>query len=206
MMRSTHSISVRLCMPTRVSSRISAGRPITWANSRATLKYCPYSSSSALRVALQGGGVAVDERLVHHVGGHAAGLVGVVDALAVERVDGAGGVADHQAGGTRLGPDRAAHRDAPAGRAALRAVGVDLPALGDLAGVGVEQVGGVDALEVAERRQQADADVHGAVADGEDPAVAGQRVAVAVLDVERGLDPRVLRGGATPSSVRMAVP
>ena len=41
MMRSTHSISVRDCMPTRVSSRIRAGRPITFANSRATLKYSP---------------------------------------------------------------------------------------------------------------------------------------------------------------------
>ena len=46
-------------------------------------------------------------------------------------------------------------------------------------------------LEVAERRQQADADVDGAVAHREDPAVAGQRVAVAVADVERALDPRV---------------
>ena len=77
-------------------------------------------------------------------------------------------------------------------------VGVDLPAFGDLAGVGVEQVGGVDALEVAERRQQADADVHGAVADREDPPVAGHRLAVAVLDVERRLDPRVLVAGRLP--------
>ena len=55
----------------------------------------------------------------------------------------------------------------------------------------VHEVGRVDALEVAERRQQADADVDRAVADREDPAVAGQRVAVAVADVERALDPRV---------------
>ena len=47
MIRSTHSISVRLCMPARVSSRISAGRPMTRANRRATLKYWPYSSSSS---------------------------------------------------------------------------------------------------------------------------------------------------------------
>ena len=47
MIRSTHSISVRLCMPALVSSRINAGRPITRANRRATLKYCPYSSSSS---------------------------------------------------------------------------------------------------------------------------------------------------------------
>ena len=38
MIRSTQSMSVRERMPTRVISRISAGRPMTWANSRATLK------------------------------------------------------------------------------------------------------------------------------------------------------------------------
>ena len=37
-----------------------------------------------------------------------------------------------------------------------------------------------------------------AVADGEDPAVAGQRVPVAVLDVERGLDPRLGVAGRLP--------
>ena len=47
-MRSTHSISVRLCIPTRVSSRMSAGRPMMRANRRATLKYCPYSASRCL--------------------------------------------------------------------------------------------------------------------------------------------------------------
>ena len=47
MMRSTQSMSVRDCMPTRVSSRMSAGWPITLENSRATLKYSPYSSSSS---------------------------------------------------------------------------------------------------------------------------------------------------------------
>ena len=93
--------------------------------------------------------------------------------------------------GPGLGADRPAHRDPPADRPARRVRRVDLPAVGDLVGVGVEQVGGVDALEVAERRQQPDADVHGAVADREDPAVAGHRVAVAVLDVERRLDPRL---------------
>ena len=90
-----------------------------------------------------------------------------------------------------LGADRPAHRDPPADRPARRVRRVDLPAVGDLVGVGVEEVRGVDALEVAERRQQPDADVHGAVADREDPAVAGHRVAVAVLDVERRLDPRL---------------
>jgi hypothetical protein len=53
-------------------------------------------------------------------------------------------------------------------------------------------MGGVDALEVAERREQADADVDGAVADREDPAVARHRLSVAVLDIERRLDPRIV--------------
>ena len=47
MMRRTHSINVRLCMPTRESSRINAGRPMMRANRRATLKYWPYSSSTS---------------------------------------------------------------------------------------------------------------------------------------------------------------
>jgi hypothetical protein len=38
MIRSTHSISDCERIPTRVSSRINAGLPITCANSRATLK------------------------------------------------------------------------------------------------------------------------------------------------------------------------
>ena len=38
MIRSTHSISVRECIPTRVSSRITAGLPISVTNVRATLK------------------------------------------------------------------------------------------------------------------------------------------------------------------------
>ena len=38
MMRSTHSISERECMPMRVSSRMRAGRPIRRTNRRATLK------------------------------------------------------------------------------------------------------------------------------------------------------------------------
>ncbi|CAB5027352.1 unannotated protein [freshwater metagenome] len=54
------------------------------------------------------------------------------------------------------------------------------------------QVRGVDALPVAERGQQPDAHVDGAVADREDPAVAGQRVPGAVAHVKRALDPWVV--------------
>ena len=38
MIRSTHSMSVRECIPTRVSSRMTAGFPMTFTNVRATLK------------------------------------------------------------------------------------------------------------------------------------------------------------------------
>ena len=191
MMRSTHSISVRLCIPARVSSRINAGRPITRANNRATLKYSPYSSSSIDGYRCNAVGSPASIASCSTCGGHARGLVRVVDALAVERVDAAGGIADDEVRRTGLRAHRAAHRDAPAGGLALGLVGVDLPTIGDLMGIGVEQMSGVDALELAERRQQSDADVDRAVADREDPSVAGHRVAVAILHVERRLDPRL---------------
>ena len=41
MIRSTHSISVCECIPTRVISRMTAGLPMTFTNVRATLKYWP---------------------------------------------------------------------------------------------------------------------------------------------------------------------
>ncbi len=197
MMRSTHSIRVRLCMPTRVSSRISTGRPMIRANRR------PPRSTGVLRlqharVALQGRRVVVDQRVVQHLGRHPTRLVGVVDAFAVERVHAARGVADHQVRRARLGTDRPTHRDATARGGALRSVGIDLPPVGHMWAYSLRKMGGVDAPEVTERRQQADADVHRAVADREDPAVPGHRVAVAVLHVERALDPRFGVPGGFP--------
>ena len=50
----------------------------------------------------------------------------------------------------------------------------------------------VDALPALIGRQQADADVHPAVAHGEDPAVAGDHVALGVADVEVRLDEGVV--------------
>jgi hypothetical protein len=46
------------------------------------------------------------------------------------------------------------------------------------------QLGGVDALPGAIGREQADADIDPAIAEGEDPAVAGHNLAVGVADVE----------------------
>ena len=94
--------------------------------------------------------------------------------------------------GPTFGLDRAGHRDA--GRRSGAQVGFS-GSISQYSGSGgrplLHEVRGVDALEVAERRQQADADVDRPVADREDPAVAGQRVAVAVAHVEGALDPRL---------------
>ena len=128
---------------------------------------------------------------MQHLRRHPRRLVRVVDAFAVERVDASGGVSDHEVRRTGLRAYGATHRDATAGGLAFGSVGRDLPAIGDLVRVRVEQVRGVDALELAKRRQQADTDVDRAVTDREDPAVAGHRIAVAILHVERGFDPRL---------------
>ena len=198
MMRSTHSISVRLCIPTLVSSRMSAGRPITWANRRATLKYWPYSASRRFSYCCSTNGSSSRNASWSTSAAMRPGLVGVVDALAVERVDGAGGVADHEVRRPGLGADRASHRQPAAGRATLGLVGLELPVVGRGGDVLAEQVGGVDALEVAERGQQPDADVHRPVAHREDPPVARHGVAVAVLHVEAALDPRLGGERAAP--------
>ena len=100
----------------------------------------------------------------------------------------AGGVADDEPGRAR--PWARPSRPSAAGRSVGRAA-ADSGEIPQYVGRGgrelVHEVGGVDGLEVAERRQQADADVDRAVADREDPAVAGQRVAVAVAS-RRGRD------------------
>ena len=53
-------------------------------------------------------------------------------------------------------------------------------------------MGGVDFPPVPEGREQPDAHVDGAVAHGKNPPVAGERVAVAVTDVEAALDPGLI--------------
>ena len=60
----------------------------------------------------------------------------------------------------------------------------------------VHQGAGVDLLPPGERRQQADTDVHRAVAHGEHPAVARQVAPLPVVQVEVALDPRLVVEGA----------
>ena len=100
--------------------------------------------------------------------------------------------------GPTLGPTEPPMGSRPLVGRPSRRVGVELPVAGRRGHVLAQEVGGVHALEVAERRQQPDADVHRAVADREDPAVARHRVAVAVLHVEARLDPRFRRERARP--------
>ena len=125
-------------------------------------------------------------------GGQPPGLVAVGDALAVERVDGAAGIArDHDVpAGTR--PDRQAHGELPAGRRPEARLGPDAPRRRGEVHEGVHQVAGVEALPALVGREQADADVHPAVAHREDPAVAGDHVALGVADVEVGLNEGVV--------------
>jgi hypothetical protein len=60
---------------------------------------------------------------------------------------------------------------------------------------------GVDALPAAVGGEEADADVDPAVAHGEDPAVAGDDIALGVADVQVGLDEGIVvavRGVVAP--------
>ena len=96
--------------------------------------------------------------------------------------------------------DRATQRDPAAGRSAERRAGLDLPALGDVGRELLEQVCGVDRLEVLGGRHDARADVDSSVAEREHPPVAGDRRAVAVGEIDRRARSSVCRGTGTRSS------
>ena len=135
----------------------------------------------------------MSEREVDRVGREPPGLVGERDALAVERVDRARGVADHEIGR----PDPGRHR--PAGRAAGRRSGrrsrsrarcpTGPGAVAQNASIRWRRV---DVLPARERREQADPDVHRAVTNRKYPPISGQMVPIAVPDVEVALDPGVV--------------
>ena len=80
--------------------------------------------------------------------------------------------------GPVFGPTEPRHRD-PEPRRRRVLAGVDLPAVGDPVGERVEQMGVLTPLK-SRGRQQADADVDGAVADRDHPAVPGDRLAVGI--------------------------
>ena len=137
--------------------------------------------------------------LADRVGGDPAGLQPVGDALAVERAHHAGGVAGQEHAVRVQRAAVVAHgQGRAADRAALRLVH-QVPALRRaLRQPRLHETPVVDArLGLARRRgvHAAEADVHRAVAEREDPAVARQQVALARLAVpqlEVGLHERVL--------------
>ena len=133
--------------------------------------------------------------------GQAPGLVAVGDALAVERVDRPRRVADARGrwGRSRGATDRPMGSFPPVGGAA-GGLGREAPRRGREVDEGVHELAGVDALPAALDRQEPDADVHPAVAEGEDPAVAGDDRSRRVPDVEVRLDERRRRGAASGSS------
>ncbi len=71
-------------------------------------------------------------------------------------------------------------------------LGTDVPARRRGRDERVHETARVHRLPSCERRQQPDADVHGAVADREHPSVPGEVVALAVAEVEVALDPGVV--------------
>ena len=112
MIRMTHSIRVRLCMPVDDQQPHELGVADDPHERPGHLVVQAVGVLQALLVAGQRGPVAAGQGHVHGLGGHAAGLVGVGDALAVEGVDGPAGVAHHQVGGARVRADGQAHRAA----------------------------------------------------------------------------------------------
>ena len=192
MMRNTHSMSVRDCMPDVGELAHERGVADRLGEEPGDLEVQPVLRLEQGGVALEGHAVAGGQRLVEQPGDHPAGLVRVVDALAVERVHRSGGVADDRPGGADLRDHGPGHRDPPTGGGTARGLGRDAPVGRRRRGELGHEVGGVHLLPVAEGRQEADAHVHGPVADREDPAVAGERCPGPVPDVERALDPRIV--------------
>ena len=132
------------------------------------------------------------EGMAERGGGQAPGFVAVGDALAVEGVDGAGGVAGQQHIGARPRPHREAHGQLAPGRRAEAGLRGEAPRVGGPVHEGIHQMRRVDALPAPVGREEADADVDPAVAHGEDPAVAGDDIALGVANVQVGLDERIV--------------
>ena len=119
-----------------------------------------------------------------------AGFEAVVDALAIEWVDAAGGVADEHpvragnpAHGTAHGQER---------RPRCPDVAFELPLLALVIGVVLHKAAQVHLGGMTAGGERAHADVHLAVAEREDPAVAGEEFAVLPAQFEVGGDPWVV--------------
>ncbi|CAK7281866.1 hypothetical protein SGPA1_12659 [Streptomyces misionensis JCM 4497] len=132
-----------------------------------------------LRVALQGdlalGGRGPGVGLDDDVGGDLAGLHGVGDALAVEGVHQAAGVADEQQAAGVVGLAVEGHGQGGAADRAGHVLRRVAPVLGHGGAPGLEDLAPVQLLERGGGVEHAEADVGGAVAHAEDPAVAGQQ-------------------------------
>ena len=128
--------------------------------------------------------------LGQHLGDHPAALQPVVDALAVERVHAGRGVADQRPVRPGHVGHRPAHRQQRRGRRPELAG--ELEVLAPLVGVVLHQRLDGDVRGSLRGGQAADADVHLAGAEREDPAVAGQDLAVLATQLEVRADPGVV--------------
>jgi hypothetical protein len=124
--------------------------------------------------------------------GQAPGFVAVGDALAVEGVDGAGGVPGQQHVGSGSRPHRQTHGQLASGGRAEAGLRREAPRLRGPVHEGIHEVGGVDALPTPVGREEADTDVDPSVPHREDPAVAGDDIALGVANVQVRLYERIV--------------
>jgi len=115
--------------------------------------------------------------------GHLRGLHGVADALPVERVDHAPGVADEHEATAVGGLAVEGHRQRGALHLADLVLLAEAPLLGGAVRPALQQLAVVGLAEALRRVEHAEAYVAGAVAHAEDPAVAGHQVGLAALAV-----------------------
>ena len=125
-----------------------------------------------------------------HLRGQAAGFQAVVDAFAVERVDAGRGVADQHPVPAGHAGYRAAHRQQRRRHRARLAF--EAPLVATQVGVIRHQRSQRQLGRPLRRRQRAHADVHFAVAQREDPAVAGQHRAVGGAQLQMRSEPGIV--------------
>ena len=162
-------------MPVAVHARITCGRLIARTKARA-LGSRGRTRLAGAPVQPEHPGVTAGERLVEDRGRHAAGFVTVGDALAVERVDRAAGVAHDEVASAGPRANRKAHREAASRGWAEASLGPDPPRSGGVPAEGFEHLGGVDAFPPVPRTQQANAHVDAPVPERENPPVTRHRV------------------------------
>ena len=187
-------------------SRMTSGCEISCTNVRGHLVVRPVGRVELAVVVDEGLARLAGQRVAERRGGQASRLVAVGDALAVEGVDRAAGVADDQQLGPTRGPtDRPIGSFPPVG-GPQAGLGAETPRRRGLVDEVLHELGRVDALPPAVGREQADADVDAAVADGKIQPYPGTTLPVGVPDVEMRLDQRLVVAGRACSSPRSAMP